>query len=394
MEIVVGAEQLVELGGAETYLLTVAPHLERLGHQVTLWSERQGAVADLARAAGMRVAESEPELPERCGGVLANDGTSAILLAARYPGAARAMVVHGADNDLHLPPQLDGVIDAAVVMNDASERRIHATARPVQTVRLRQPIDAYRFHAVGAARARPARVLLLGNTLGGPRRDALVAACRRAGLECSQLGRHGATALDPRPEIARADIVVGQGRSVLEAMACGRAVWVFGPASGDGWVTAESYPAIEADGFRGRATRAMPSSPDLPAALAAYRPEMGEVNRSLVLQHHSAFEHANALAALLHRLRPATAPEASVAQELARLKRSEYVATARALDAVHELRAAHEHIAALSDRIAELETALAAERARLASVADTRRWRTVQRAARPLDLARRAIRRR
>ena len=42
--------------------------------------------------------------------------------------------------------------------------------------------------------------------------------------------------------MADADIVVGYGRSVLEAMAMGRAAYVWDHAGGDGWVTPETYP--------------------------------------------------------------------------------------------------------------------------------------------------------
>jgi hypothetical protein len=37
-------------------------------------------------------------------------------------------------------------------------------------------------------------------------------------------------------------------------MACGRAVYVYDMFGGDGWVTPEAYPALEADHFAGQAT--------------------------------------------------------------------------------------------------------------------------------------------
>jgi hypothetical protein len=43
-------------------------------------------------------------------------------------------------------------------------------------------------------------------------------------------------------------------RAALDAMACGRAGYVYEVFGGDGWVTPELYPALEADHFAGLAT--------------------------------------------------------------------------------------------------------------------------------------------
>ena len=375
------APHLVGPGGVQTYMLTVARQLERLGHGVVLWAEQQGEMAEHARTHGLRVAAAEAELPARCDGLLAQDAVTALTLAPRYPGAARAIVVHGTDYDLNLPPQLVGVVGGAVAMNAVTQWRVLAAAVPVETVRLRQPIDLFDFRPVGLVRARPRRVLLLGNYLDGPRRDELVAVCETAGVECVQIGRHGRPTLDPRAEIAQADVVVGQGRCMLEAMACGRAAWVFGPGAGDGWITAESYPAIEADGFRGLATDATPRAADFAAALASYEPEMGEVNRALITRHHAATEHAVALVGLLRRIAPAPPPARAVAQELARSRRVQYTATAALLDVQRDLRVAHERVDALTRAYADADRRAAAA----AALAHTRRWRFVQAVMRPLD---------
>ena len=50
-----------------------------------------------------------------------------------------------------------------------------------------------------------------------------------------------------------ADLVLGRGSAVVEALAEGRAAYVYGDDGGDGWVTPERYELLEADGFSGRA---------------------------------------------------------------------------------------------------------------------------------------------
>ena len=91
-------------------------------------------------------------------------------------------------------------------------------------------------------------------------------------------------------------------------MACGRPAWVYSGFNGDGWVTPDSYGAMEADGFRGRATDELFDADAFRRDLAAYDPEMGRHNRSLVLLHHRAEEHAVAFAGTLQATSPSPSP--------------------------------------------------------------------------------------
>jgi hypothetical protein len=418
VEIVLATLALDHPGGIETYLLTIAPQLERLGHEVTLHSARLGAVADLARDRGLRVVGSEAQLPDTCDAVLSCDAESALVMAQRYPGAVRAIVVHGAEFDICLPPASDGVVSAAIVMNDAVAARVAATAHPPPVTRLRQPIDIAHFNAGGPARPRATRVLLLGNYLRGRELDAVADACARAGVVWRQVGTHGEVVLDPLGAILEADVVVGMGRSALEGMACGRGVWVAGPSASDGWMTPDSYAVLEADGLRGRATDAEFDAEAFVAALADFDPAMGAANRRLAVLHHSPYAHANGLVGVL-RAGPVRAPAPGPLREMARLVRTQHDAQARVVGVVHELRALHERheavaadrdaLAARRDRLtAEVEgqrtrmSELEAQRCELLDEVErhrrelerlltTRRWRLASLLARPLDRARRML---
>lgn len=408
MEIVLAALALDGAGGMQTYLLTVAPHLERLGHEVTLYSPLLGPVADLARARGLRVHGSEHELPPACDAVLSSDAVSALTMADLYPAAVRGIVVHGGDFDLHLPPAHEAVVSFAVAMNGVVERRVEATAHAPRVARLTQPIDIAHFCPAVPVGEQVERVLLLGNYLRGRRRELLVRSCEQAGVAWRQVGQHGEIALDPFSAILQADVVVGQGRAALEGMACGRAVWVYGPSGADGWVTEDTYGALEDDGFRGRATNALIDPDAFGRALGEYRPRMGDANRELMLLHHSPYDHAVALVGLLDRARAAP-PAPAPLREMARLVRTHHDAQARVDGVVSELRELHEHYQAVhghyqaaQDRAALLEAEqqrLTTEIQRLTAelqlqsrkceeLVATTRWRAACLAARPLDRAR------
>ena len=308
MRVVVATHQLAALGGTETYVEVVAEQLGRMGHDVVVWAPVQGRCATLLRERGLAVAATEDELGAAPDRVLANSADVAYDLAARWPGVPQAYVCHAEVFDLQVPPQLPGVVGALVVLHDRTGRWAGALAAGHEVVRLRQPVDLARFAPRGATRERPRRVLLLGNYARGDRRALVEEAARRAGAEAVTTGSLTTSADRPEEAIALADVVVGKGRVVVEALACGRAAYVYDHNGGDGWVTPETYATLEADNFGGQATGLRIDADRLAADLAAYRPSMGRDNRDLAVRHHSAIHHAEALVALLAGLGPAPPP--------------------------------------------------------------------------------------
>lgn len=329
MRLVLGTHHFSSLGGSETYLLAVAEQLERLGHDVIIFAIEFGEMAELAQSRGVAVTGNTGSLPRDCDGVLSQDAVSALVLTERYSTQPLVFVVHGAGRELMVPPQLAGVVSAAVVMNDRVGKRVLAMARDHEIVRLRQPIDTDRFNPRGEIRKRARTLLLLGNNLRGLRKDVVEAVCEEVGLECRQVGRHGSATAHPEITINEADIVMGYGRSVLEGMACGRAAYVFDHLGGDGWVTPERYPVLEADGFAGRAGLGVIDRDQLREDLKRYSPEMGLVNRDLVVHEHDANRHAQELSLLFKRLVPRAPAQAPLA-EMARLVRLQWQSDSRA----------------------------------------------------------------
>jgi hypothetical protein len=150
------------------------------------------------------------------------------------------------------------------------------------------PVDTDRMAPPGDTRARPRHAVILGNY---PERVEIVReAWEPHGVKVTYVGgRHA------RFDIARAlegvDIVVAKSRAALDAMACGRAVYLYDLFGGDGWVTAKTYPAMEQDHFAGQATDRVIGVDELERDLADYDPGMGMANRDLVLQNHAARAH-------------------------------------------------------------------------------------------------------
>lgn len=326
MRIVLGTHSFANVAGSETYLLTAAEQLQRLGHDVTVHAVETGPVADLATNRGIPVAAGEDGLPDACDVALTQDAGMAYALAERYPAAPQVLVAHSELHDVQLPPMVPGVQTAVVVMSERVARRIEALDADLPVVRLRQPVDTERFVPVGSPRERPRRALLLSHYQQEQHRRVLEDAWAPLGIELRIAGARGTTVLDPFAEIADADIVVGKGRAILDAMACGRPAYLYDDFGTDGWVTADTHPAMEADGFAGQSRPRLADAGLLRRDLEAYDPAMGVVNRELVLHHHKARNHAHDLVRLFRSLAPDAAPTSTPDGELARNVRLRWAA--------------------------------------------------------------------
>lgn len=380
MEIVIGTYHL-GLGGSESYTLAVAEQLQRLGHGLTIFGVQPGPAADVARDRGLEVRLSEDELPERCDVVFAQDAVTSYQLVERYPRAPLVYAAHADEYDFCTPPQLPGIVQAVVVLNERIARHVRSLGVVPELVRLRQPVDVKRFYPRTALHEEPRRALVLGNWVQPDRRRLLLQACAEAGIEYVEHGAtSGASTREPELELASADIVFGKARVIVEAMASGRAAYVFDLNGGDGWVTPERYDLLEADNFGGRAEARATDVARLRADLAAYDPAMGPANRDLAVANHSASRHAHELVALFNRLAPRAEPADVPSRELSRLARLQWVSESRVL----ELSAEVLHLRSEVTRLRRHRSGIAGARAWLSAVAkaQVRRLRRLGRSIR------------
>lgn len=384
----IGTLALAYPGGTESYCLTVARALDRLGHDVTLFADEVGPLGEQAAEGGFDVALELAELPAACEAILANDAITAGLLAERYPDTRLVYCIHSSLFDVQRPPLASGLVNAIVALSERFAAHGRALALDVPIVRLSQPIDTERFAPSEAPGFPLRRALLLGNYLDGRRRDALVETWTAAGIECVRVGGAGRVTFDVRQDIAAADIVVAKARAALEGMACGKAVYVFDAFGGDGWVTGDNYAALEADNFAGQATDRPLDRRELAADLDRYDPDMGWVNRELVVTHHCARSHAQGLVEVLRGPPPRRADSASSPAETARIVRSAWRMQRRASGAAREAAVLRARERELTGRVDAAEQEARAARAQIADAREllgTRRVRAGLMLGRCLD---------
>jgi hypothetical protein len=408
VRVLLATRQLVGPGGAETYLVTLAEGLRRLGHDVTFTATTVGEAGGGTRDAGFAAMPADEILDPAPNVIVVQDRALSLRLAQRHTGVPQIFVVHGIDHDYELPQPGTDVVAATVVLNERHRQRAEALDGAPPVVRLRQPIDMRHFRPHGEPSDRPRRALVLSNNFPPERLAALKRAWEPAGVEIAALGRNdalgldGAVANDPRAQISAADVVVGYGRAMLEAMASRRAAFVFAGPGGDGWVTAEKYTAMEADGFAGGAFAETYDAARLTEALDEYDPGLGQVGRDLVRFPHDAAEHAAAVGALLQEAAgPCNTPPDRL-RELERMVDLLWAAEGRAATLRVEVGALHDEVTrrvnhqahleqAIAERDAELERRdeqIARQERRHNEILSSRRYRLGRALSRPLEVLR------
>lgn len=375
MRLLLASNSLARMGGSETYLLTLARDLERLGHEVDVL-QGPGAHGALATEAGLHQVPRADALRGRPDRAIVQDAIVAADVAAAWPDVPQLFVVHSTIHDLQLTSAVPSTVGAYVALNDLTATRARALAGDVPVVRLRQPIDVDRFRPAGPPPAvTPERLLLFGNNAPQGRHERLVAACTARGIAVERLGTAaGRTTSDPVADLRRADIVVGYGRCILEAMACGRTALVFDRFGSDGWVDADTYDRLESTGFNGLAGLDEPGRVDFGALLDSYDAQRGWAGLDLIRRHHNAKRHAVNIVEVLDGLGPVAAAVPDGAFSMARVWREQWRWETTAIGLTQEvtrlsaeLEQAHGEVARLRERLDDAEqTARDAEEARRA----------------------------
>jgi hypothetical protein len=216
---------LANRSGSENFVELLADGLRRAGHTPAVYAPMLGEQAISMRRRGIAVADRLDEISETPDVIHAQHLTPAFAAMLRFPDVPVVYTCHSAQFVVEAPiphPQIRSV----VAVDEACARQCRDRGFAGGQVRIiLNPVDLERFAKRSPLPARAGRALLLTKTPG--QREAVAAACRRAGIALDELGHaSGNVVADLEKQLPDYDIVFATARMALEAAAVGCAVIV------------------------------------------------------------------------------------------------------------------------------------------------------------------------
>lgn len=290
MRFLVGNYHLHTIGGSESFTHAIAEELLRRGHEVDLYAP----------------ASFRSEYAEDLGLELnALHGDYDFALVSHYPVVDMVLekfsylegriiqTCHGLIPTLEKPNPW-----ARLVVISEEIQHVHGGTL------VRNGVNLDRFKPSHPLPEKPERLLSLSQSEEFNTQLSLI--CEERGIEFRKRNKHVNPIFRIEEEIKWADIVVGIGRSAIEAMACGRAVLVadhrpYQAALTDGWaaIGRGDHEYMISCNYSGRRLSAVLSQEYVAATLKLYAQARGHCARGLAEKYHNIRDAVDKYLALL-----------------------------------------------------------------------------------------------
>jgi glycosyltransferase involved in cell wall biosynthesis len=281
MKILLGNNRLAKPGGSETYAYAMAAELMRQGHKVTcIASGKPGMVSAKLRELGVAI-YFRPIPGERFDVAFLSHSTS-IAFAQRVK-AFKVQTCHGIFPSLEQP--VDGM-DAYVAITE--EVCLHLRKLGYRSTVIHNGIDCNRFQPEKRLHRELTTVLSLAHGEGA--NVILSKVCADLGVQLITQNKYNGAIWHVEHLINKADLVVGLGRSVYEAIACGRNAVIYDQRSymdsavGDGFVDCRTIGHFLKNNCTGRYSQRVLFEDDVKLELSKYNPMVGKLLRKYALE--------------------------------------------------------------------------------------------------------------
>ncbi len=277
MKILLGTHYLAGTGGTENYTYALGVELKRLGHDVEHFAIVRGKTSILLEEKGIPFMSGEQyDL------ILANHTT---VVEKLWPYGFIIQTCHGNIAELEQPsPYAD--LHVAV----SEEVREHLQSKGYQTAAIiANGIDLGRFYPKKPVS--PTLQTVLSLCQSDTANDFIRRCCEQENIRFLQSNKFTDNVWSVEDLINESDLVIGLGRLVYDAMACGRAVLVYdfreymGEFLGDGMLTPESISRSMLCNCSGRASRLKYDEQAFINEMRKYSPELAAWSREYALKN-------------------------------------------------------------------------------------------------------------
>ncbi len=267
MKILLTNHSLKDVGGTEKWTYTMAQELQRRLHEVEVFTFMRGTTSE-------KIEDFFPVVddPSLDGYDLIMSNHNTCLSQVQHIPGYKVHTCHGPKHQLEQPV---GGADAYVAVSP--EVRKHGAELGFKMKVIGNALDLDMFAPppqTTEVNVRP-RVLSMCKAVGAS--NMIEDCCKAAGFDYDTVHYLERPVWDTADLIKQADIVVGVGRTALEGLACGKAVFNFDGRTkeprGDGWITNRNVDELSRFNFSSRATFKYWTVPELTDALLAFRPQ-------------------------------------------------------------------------------------------------------------------------
>lgn len=313
MRILVATNHLFFFSGSEITAITIAEHLARQNHVVSLHARyRSTDFTKHLQGRGFTIVDELKDLPmDSFDAAYTQHYTSALAVRRHFPSIP---ILHGALGvlpDLEQPPACDLGISRYLALSEEVRDNLIAKGVPSEDISIfRNIVDSKKFTPAGPIADTPRTALVLSYKIDDARLSSIMQACAQLNIKVSRTPKQAGILSQERIAecINESDIVFSLGRGVIEAMMCGRIPFVFDYLGGDGLITPENVMTIAECNFSGRKFRRDYSTQDIIEEIKLYNPQYGPALRAIALREFDAEKAVDRLASMLLEAR-ASAPQ-------------------------------------------------------------------------------------
>ena len=279
MRIVISSYTL-DLSGVPTYTLTLYKELEKRGHQVQVFSPKSGY---LAKEIDVCTIPDDLYYPDI---VIGQHRECVHILRAMYSNVPMIFSAHGVEPEGEQPPDIE--VEAYTAINEETYGHLVVKGVPSRKISIvRDFVDTERFCSTTPPNDVLKNVLFISNRKKWKTYAIIEKTCKNLNLNFVAVGSPYGRSYSLEEDINAADIVIGSGRSILEAMSCGRPVINFDKSVGDGYIINDIYLDSRAHNFCGTLCKHKFNVDNLTKEILKYNPKDGVINREIILQEHN-----------------------------------------------------------------------------------------------------------
>jgi hypothetical protein len=294
MKILLATNFLEGYTGSESFIYTLGKELKNLGHDVKFYCNAFGWFGHKMREEGFTVYHNE--LPDTEYDVVHFQHNEVVTkIYPLVPKAKKVFMSHGILPPLEqaLPYEkypMDGYLGCSEETLDNCLFKAMPIAGATKNGILRNLIDTKKYFTDRPIHTKLENVLIISNYIGRtPQYIGLIAqACSKIGANLKIIGDAGIRVPDTRVFIPEADLVIGLGRCILEAMSMCRSVLVFDYQGMEGLIDSkDTYEQLKTCNFSGRKKKQVNVNIGMVMnEFSKYKREQGNFNRELILKNH------------------------------------------------------------------------------------------------------------